>query len=1211
MILYFFDRYWKGLGKASSGLPKGVYYFDDQEVEDVETGTSTFEFFLGFDEETRDITKKYADETFYILAQDEQDETRIWQIIDDESDEEAMTRYFYCEDAGMDLINETLPAWDEPSSAQKAEYYIKKAVYDSGFEIGNNEIANLTRTLSWDGEASALARLQSILTQFDNAEFKFRFDIDESTLELRHKYIDLFKKVGSETGIQLRYGNQVKNIQVKRSKANLVNAYRCYGATPSGKDKPVTLDGYTLSDSQKEINAETGKARFVLSGNILKDTESNAKYSRYLNPNEQGQELGYYAGIYTGTAQTQKGLADEVIRKLKITGEPEINYIVELIDAPRTLGRGDYVFIINDYDEVYLEGRVLQVTRSRSNDTFEITLGDYLIKDSGINAKLQELADKIGSVKDGVSEFVWWAYADDELGNGFSLTAQNKAYTGLTKTSTDTQPTDPSVYTWSLSKGTDGTPGRGISGTPETTYAKSANGTTPPTTGWTATRPDVPAGLYLWTKVITKYTDSTESTTLIPTLMGPKGDPGAAGVGLKDKAVEYAKGTSGTVPPTSGWSETIPTVGANEYLWTRTTLTYTDNSTSVAYSIGKMGANGQDAQLLYLTATAENMVFNADDTPKTAQTITISAKLQNVTGTATFKAIPYIGNTAQSAITLGGSGNNRTLSSSQWTNKDWTLVAITATLGSLSDTLSIVKVKDGHPGDDGVSSYLHTAWKMADGTFLPAYPTHGLVTAEQIKTYTTSASQTLDKSQFDSKGLIKYSRTAVTNLGFYLNDLTGYPAATAYTQEFTLKITSGSATEFLIFNQFTDMPYFEIFINNVSVSKTVASSGAVQFTFENGVEYRFKIRFITGKMATVPQYPGLMLQVNKTKATAFALDMWDIAFYTDDREKTYPKYRGEYTDSIATDSANPDDYTWTEYLAQQGPPTGIVSQNTVPSSPYLGMLWDNTGEIAGYQINTTYRWDGTEWKVHLFSADNIRADTFIGFVFQGVEFIGSKFTTTWSTPWQETTININGTTNIEGGEYTNGYSGSGGGTSVTGSFVIDKIGNMSSTEVSVESTTQKTVTKGYELSNEGLVLTNVNQKSDTAFSGELSAQLLQRICEVGQVLWTTSGAGALMNATDVISPSIPLSECLNGWILEFRGYNPSGGGAQDSDYQYIHLPKHMVTYHSGKVFSPAMTGHGGTTIRKILYVTDTKITGHANNAISPSWLSCATRVFAY
>ncbi|WP_313627599.1 alanine-zipper protein [Enterococcus italicus] len=398
MILYFYDRFFNPLGKAASNLPKGIYYTDDKQVDDVQSGTSTFEFYLEFDAETRDLTKTYADKSFYIVAKDEDEETRVWQIIDDESDEEAMTRYFYCEDAGMDLINETLPAWTAPSSAQKVAYYVNKAIYDSGFEIGNNEIDNLTRTLNWDGETTALARLQSILTQFDNAEFRFRFVIDENTLELLHKYIDIYQKVGAETGIQLRYGREVKNIKVKRSKANLVNAYRCYGATPNGKNAPINLTGYTLSTSQKEINADTGKARFVLSGNILKDTASNAKYSRYLNPSEQGEDLGYYTGIYQGTAQTQKGLADEVIRKLKQTGEIEVNYEVELLDAPRTLSIGDYVYVVNDADELYLEGRILQIERSRANDTFDITLGDYLIQSSGINAQLQALADQIASL---------------------------------------------------------------------------------------------------------------------------------------------------------------------------------------------------------------------------------------------------------------------------------------------------------------------------------------------------------------------------------------------------------------------------------------------------------------------------------------------------------------------------------------------------------------------------------------------------------------------------------------------------------------------------------------------------------------------------------------------------------------------------------------------------------------------------------------------
>lgn len=239
--------------------------------------------------------------------------------------------------------------------------------------------------------------------------------------------------------------------------------------------------------------------------------------------------------------------------------------------------------------------------------------------------------------------------------------------------------------------------GRGILGTPVSTYAQSTSGTIPPTT-WSATRPNVPAGQYLWTRVVTTYTDNTTSETQTPTLMGKSGE---SGLGIKEKSINYASGTSGNTPPTTGWQETIPTVSANQYLWTRTTLVYTDDSKTDAYSVGKMGANGADAQLLYLTASAENMAFNADDTPKTTQTINVSAKLQNVTGTATFTAIPYIGNTAQPAITLGGSGNTRTLTSAQWTNKNWTLIAITATLDNLNDTLSIVKVKDGAKGDKG------------------------------------------------------------------------------------------------------------------------------------------------------------------------------------------------------------------------------------------------------------------------------------------------------------------------------------------------------------------------------------------------------------------------------------------------------------------------------------------------------------------------------
>lgn len=875
MIIFFFDRFWNPLGKASAKLLKGVTYYDDHEVEDVETGTSTFEVYVGFDEENRNIVRAYGQEATYFVTTDQEGHGRLWSVIDDESDEEAMFHYFYGEDAGMDLINEMLPAWGSPGSAKPIVYYIERAAADSGFEIGINEIPNLTRTLEWDGEATGLNRLQSIFTQFDNAELQFRFDIDENTLELKHKYIDILKKRGNDTGIELRMNREVKNIRMKRSRANMFNAYRCYGATPEGKENPITLNGYSLTTAQKEINPETGKARFVLSGNILKDTESNAKYSRYLNPYEQGEDEGYYTGIYNSEATTQNALANETILQLKKTGYPEVNYEVDVVDAPRTLKAGDYVSIVNDKDELYLEGRILKTDRSRSNDTFEITLGDYLIRDSGIAEQIQAMADKLKG-KDGVSNFIFYAYADDDKGTGFSLNPQGKKYTGLTVSLVNQQPNDPSVYTWSLSKGSDG---RGILGSPVSTFAKSKDGTIPPTT-WSSTRPNVEPGEYLWTRIVTTYTDNTTSETQTPTLMGADGP---SGLGIRDKSISYAVGTSGNTPPSSGWQVTIPIVSANQYLWTRTTIVYTDDSKTDAYSVGKMGADGANAKLLYLTASAENMAFNADDTPKTTQTINISAKLQNVTGTATFTAIPYIGNTAQTAITLGGTGNTRTLTSSQWTNKDWTLIAITATLDNLSDTSSIVKVKDGKEGE---TYYPHRGYLMADGTFTKVYPNENLV-------YNAIA---IEKNYIGSVGEL-----VVSNNNFSTDYIGASPGDI---------FSSTQPYEGAGYGRLAEYDSNKIFIRRQLLQRASSGSGELQFA---------PVGSTTAFIRWSADSSG------GTYKTGFKLQKGaKPILYTpspkDDYENAYPKYEGFYSDTNQVGSDNPDDYKpWTPFMGPQGP----------------------------------------------------------------------------------------------------------------------------------------------------------------------------------------------------------------------------------------------------------------------------------------------------
>jgi phage minor structural protein len=73
-----------------------------------------------------------------------------------------------------------------------------------------------------------------------------------------------------------------------------------------------------------------------------------------------------------------------------------------------------------------------------------------------------------------------------------------------------------------------------------------------------------------------------------------KGLDGKDGIGIQSSTVTYQAGSSGVSAPTGAWSDAVPNVAANQYLWSRTIITMTDGSTSTTYSVGKMGANGAD-----------------------------------------------------------------------------------------------------------------------------------------------------------------------------------------------------------------------------------------------------------------------------------------------------------------------------------------------------------------------------------------------------------------------------------------------------------------------------------------------------------------------------------------------------------------------------------------------------------------------------------------
>ena len=246
---------------------------------------------------------------------------------------------------------------------------------------------------------------------------------------------------------------------------------------------------------------------------------------------------------------------------------------------------------------------------------------------------------------DGKTSYVHIAYSNSSDGGvDFSTTdPTNRAYTGYYTDFEMIDSTDPSKYEWQRTKGDsgkDGVAGKDGVGLKSTsiTYASHTNASTPPATGWQSQVPTVPAGQYLWTKTVWTYTDSSSETGYSVARMGQdgaKGNDGIAGkdgVGIKSTVIEYAVNTSGTVKPSTGWSSTIPNTPQGQYLWTRTTWTYTDNTTEQGYSVARQGNNGQngtngadgdDGVGISTTIIEYNTSTNSTTPPSTGWTSTI------------------------------------------------------------------------------------------------------------------------------------------------------------------------------------------------------------------------------------------------------------------------------------------------------------------------------------------------------------------------------------------------------------------------------------------------------------------------------------------------------------------------------------------------------------------------------------------------------------
>lgn len=533
---------------------------------------------------------KYITEGNYIAFKDKYGKDRLYTIMSIEGDEKWDV---HCEDIGLDLINEVAGAWNV--SAEPVETTMNRCLHDTGWSIGVNEIADRKRATKYESRTdSHLARIGMIMNAFD-AECEFVIEMNGA--KVTKQVVNIYKSLG-EDKVQQVFIDDIDLIALSRSGSieDLCTCMICYGKEENGVR--TTIESIEYDDGR--YYSPKGHIRIY-------DREAHQKWSRYraYDYTGQGEFDGYVNGAFEYETDSPQELFNRGLSELKQRNDKKVSYEAELYDLQADIG--DTIRIAdNRYQEkLYLSARVQEVQNHytvNGEDTGK--LANYLLMESkrtqDVENMLKELQGKVVSIDHAEISYQigesgteppdgeWSSEPVDAEAGKYLWTRTITYYTNSSRN------TAYSIAKSGLNgekgesgdkgdKGDTGPAGKGISST-EVTYQASTSGTSIPTGTWVTSIPSVAAGSYLWTRTIITYTDKTSTTSYA---VGKMGNTGAAGKGIKSTSITYQAHSNGTTAPTGTWTDLVPTTSAEKpYLWSRTILTYTDNTTSTTYSVG-------------------------------------------------------------------------------------------------------------------------------------------------------------------------------------------------------------------------------------------------------------------------------------------------------------------------------------------------------------------------------------------------------------------------------------------------------------------------------------------------------------------------------------------------------------------------------------------------------------------------------------------------
>lgn len=398
MQIWIHDKNMRKVCALNNNVPGMLPYSNSQWHTYLEYSTSTFDFTI-----PKIVNGKMHDDVAYINDQMYvsffYDNTYhvfyVSQLVENDDNFQVT-----CNNTNLELAMENSRPLASSNGAKSVEWYLQNLdlLGFAGLEIGVNEIADKTRSLTFDSQSGTkLEQLHSLMNQFD-AEFIFRTELKRDGT-LKRFIIDIYQQpdekhhgIGKVRGdVILYYQNGLKGVQVASDKTQLFNLGYFTG------------EGVDLSSVEIEEKNQDGEIEFYSKkGSPM----LYAPISARMYPSALGD-----TGLDNWTRkdfQTEykniDALKGYALRTIKQYAYPLLTYTVDIqssfIENYKDINLGDTVKIINNNfrDGLALEARVSEMVIS-----FDMPLNNSVVftnfrkLDNKPSDSLQQRIDEIAA----------------------------------------------------------------------------------------------------------------------------------------------------------------------------------------------------------------------------------------------------------------------------------------------------------------------------------------------------------------------------------------------------------------------------------------------------------------------------------------------------------------------------------------------------------------------------------------------------------------------------------------------------------------------------------------------------------------------------------------------------------------------------------------------------------------------------------------------